>query len=146
MIDNTRAAYRVLAPSGFFSDNDTLYLADENGNPAEIYFDGEPNEELEPLNDLARQRMTVYLDKLDALGKAAAEKLGRPFVGRPRNLDGAVEFATALARNEVSIMGTKNKQSNTELVNPGPIPQTGATLNPAKRKVGRPPKNANVAA
>lgn len=144
MIDNTRAAYRVLSPSGFFSDNDTLYLVDSQGEPAEIYWDGEPNEELEPLNEVARQRMTIYLDKLDALGKAAAEKLGRPFVGRPRNLDGAVEFATAMVRSEVSIMGTRNKQSNTELVSPAAIPQTGASLNP-KRKVGRPPKNASAA-
>lgn len=145
MIDNTRAAYRVLAPNGFFSDNDTLYLVDSNGEPAEIYYDGEPNEELEPLNELARQRLTAHLDKLDALGKAASEKLGRPYVGRPRNLDGAVELATAIARNEMQIMGTKNKVSNTELVNQGETPQTGASLNP-KRGRGRPPKNANVAA
>jgi hypothetical protein len=144
MYDNTRAAYRVLDPSGFYSDNDTLYLADEFGNPAEIYFDGIPNEQLEPLNELARQRLTAYLDLQDALGRAAAEKLNRPFVGRPRNLDGAVELATAIARNDMSIQGTKNKASNTELVETR-TPQTGATLNPNKRKVGRPPKNASAA-
>ena len=145
MIDNTRAAYRVLSPSGFYSDNDVLYQVDQNGEPAEIYFDGEPNEELEPLNDLARDRMTKFLDKLDNLGREAAAKLGRPFVGRPRNLDGALEMATALARSEISIMGQKNKASNTELVNPGPVNEQGSvSLNP-KRGRGRPPKNANAA-
>lgn len=140
MIDNTRAAYRVLATSGFFSDDDTLYTVDGNGDPAEIYFDGEPNEELEPLNDLARQRLTAYLDKLDRTGREAAEKAGRPYVGRARNLDGALELATAIQRNQMSIMGSKNKVSSTELVTPQATPQTGVSLSP-KRKVGRPSKN-----
>lgn len=145
MIDNTRAAYRVLDPAGFYSDNDTLYLVDDQGNPAEIYFDGEPNEQLEPLNDLARQRLTAYLDKLDLAGKAAAEKAGRPYVGRPRSLDGALELANAIQRSEMSIMGRKNNSTSTELVSPAQTPQTGVSLNP-KRGRGRPPKNASIAA
>ena len=144
-MDNTRAAYRVLSSSGFFSDDDVLYLVDANGEPAEIYFDGIPNEELEPLNDLAKERMTAYLNHLDDLGREAATKLGRPFVGRPRNLDGALEMATALARSEISIMGQKNKQSNTELVNPGPVNEQGSVSLSPKRGRGRPPKNANAA-
>lgn len=144
-MDNTRAAYRVLDPSGFYSDDDTLYTVDSQGEPAEIYFDGEPNEQLEPLNELARQRMSTYLDKLDTLGRAAAEKLGRPYVSRPKTLDGALEFATELARQQISIMGTKNKQSTTELVRQADTPQTGISLSP-KRGRGRPMKTANMVA
>lgn len=145
-IDNTRAAYRVINPYGFYSDNDTLYTVDEFGDPAEIYYDGEPNEGLEPLNILAHQRMTAFLEKLDAEARLVAEKTGRPFVGRPRNLDGGLAMATAVARNEMSIMGTKNKPATTDLVNPPLIPETGSLSHNPKRGRGRPPKNIRVAA
>lgn len=135
-IDNTRAAYRVLDPNGFYGPDDTLYLLDQNGDPAEIYFDGEPNEQLEPLNDLARERLNTHIEKLDALAKVAAEKLGRPFVGRPRNLDGALELASAVARDNMQIMGTRKEATSIERLAPSPTPETGG-INP-KRGRGRP--------
>ena len=64
MIDNTRPAYRVLDPNGFYSDNDTLY---QEGD--EIYFEGEPNDQLEPLNQIAKDKLNNYLDKLDEQAK-----------------------------------------------------------------------------
>ena len=132
MIDNTRAAYRVLDPAGFFSDDDSLYLENE-----EIYFDGEPNEQLEPLNQVAKDRLITYLNKLDTQAREAAAKLNRPYVGRPRSLDGALELATALQRNNVSIMGAKDKQASTEKIHQE-IAETGS-IN--KRGRGRPRKD-----
>ena len=135
MLDNTRPAYRVLEPAGFFSDNDTLY---QEGD--EIYFDGEPNEQLEPLNEVARTKLVAYIEKLDAQAKVAAEKLNRPFIARPRNFDGAVELATALARNSMSIMGTKDKNTSTERVDASDTVAETGSINPNKRGRGRPRK------
>lgn len=135
-MSNERALYRVLDPSGFFGDDDTLYSLDKDGNPAEIYFDGIPNEQLEPLNDTAHQRLNDYLNMLDDFARIKAEKQGVPFVGRPRTLDGAISIATAEARAEMSIMGNRNKVSTTGLAEPRSVPETGA-----KRGRGRPPKS-----
>ena len=55
IIKNDRPAYRVLNPAGFYADD---YLWKEN---EELYFDGVPNEELEPLNDKAKEKLTIYL-------------------------------------------------------------------------------------
>ena len=41
----------------------------------------EPNQEMEPLNDLARAAMRAYLKKLDGYGRAAAEKVGKGYSG-----------------------------------------------------------------
>lgn len=137
LIDPTRACYRVLAVNGFFGPDDTLYTVDVNGDPAVIYYDGEPNEELEPLNQLAVERLTKHLEKLDRLAREASEKLGRPFVGRPRNLDGAISLATELQRQNISMMGMKNKDtSGIERVEAESVPETGG-----KKRRGRPPSN-----
>lgn len=130
-VSNERAAYRVLDPNGFFGPDDTLYTVDEYGDPAVVYFDGVPNEQLEPLNDLARKRLNNLVEELDAKAKLAAEKLGRPFVARPRNIDGAIELATALAKDSMAIMGVKREVTQIERVEKV-IPETG------KRGRGRP--------
>lgn len=129
-IDNTRAAYRVLDPNGFYVD-DALYSLDENGEPMCIYFDGVPNEQLEPLNELAHDRLNSYLEHLDSLAKTAAEKMGRPFVGRPRNLDGALELATMIQKEGQAIMGVRRETSTVERIESHATPETG-------RKRGRP--------
>lgn len=134
-VDNNRAIYRVLDPSGFYGPDDNLYQFDENGDPAVIYFDGEPNEQLEPVNELAKERLNTYLEKLDNLARVAAEKLGRPFIGRPRNIDGALELATALQRENMQIMGIKRETNTIEKVEADPTPQTGIN----KKGRGRPP-------
>lgn len=126
-----RAAYRILSTAGFFSDNDTLY---EEG--AEIYFDGEPSVEMEPLNQLARQRYTEMLEKLDDLGRKTAEKLGRPWTGYRRDLSGALEIATAVQKAEMAVMNAK-KEATTEKIEHDEAPMLGT-----KRKPGRPKKAA----
>lgn len=142
MIDNTRAAYRILDVNGFYSDDDTLYIVDADGNYPEIYFDGIPNEQMEPLNDLARQRLNSQLESLDKLAEADAKKLGKPFVGRPRTLDGAIAMASENERSKMSIMGNKDKSTSTERLVPSQVSETGQ-LNP-KRGRGR-PKNVIAA-
>ncbi len=130
-IDNTRPAYRILSPNGFYGPDDHLYVDGD-----EIYYDGEPNEEMEPLNDAANKRMASFIDKLDSAARDAAEKAGKAFVERPRNLDGGLALATAVARSDMSIMGVKKDANVVERVNANPTEETG-TANP-KRGRGRP--------
>ena len=134
MIDNTKAAYRVLNPYGFFSDDDTLYA-----EGAEIYFDGEPNDQLEPLNQLAKDRLVAHLEALEKFGKEAAAKAGRAYAGRPRTLDGALAIATAIQKAEMGVMGTKDKTASTQSITADPIDDSG--LNSVKRGRGRPRKD-----
>lgn len=134
IIDNSRAAYRVLDPNGFFSDDDTLYK-----EGSEIYFDGPPNEQLEPLNILAKDRLVETLETLDRLGREAAAKASRTYVGRPRTLDGALALASAIQKADMSVMGTKAKPTSTEtVVNPD---QEDTGLSTVKRGRGRPRKD-----
>lgn len=141
-IDNTRAAYRILDPNGFYSDDDTLYIVDSEGNYPEIYFDGTPNEQMEPLNQLARDRLSKYLEELDRNAAEAAKKLGKAFTGRARSLDGAIAIASELERSKMSIMGAKDKTTTTERIEPSQTPDTG------KRGRGRPRliRNSEIAA
>lgn len=130
--------WRVLATAGFFGPDHTLY---EEGS--EVEYEGEPNEELEPLNQAAHDKLITYLETLDALGKAAAEKAGRPWVGRPRHLDGQLALATAVQKAEMGILGARvpaEKADKIKKLN-GPAedntaPDTGLT--DVKRKRGRP--------
>lgn len=135
--------WRVLATAGFFGPDHTLY--DEG---SEIEFEGEPNEELEPLNQAAHDKLVIYLEKLDALGRSAAEKAGRPWVGRPRHLDGALSIATAIQKAEMGILGAKVPAETAEKIKKlnGPIedhsaPDTGLT--DVKRRRGRPAGSLN---
>jgi hypothetical protein len=128
-ISNDRPAYRILSVYGFYGPDDNLYQEGE-----EIYYDGEPNEEMEALNDIARAKMTAYLEKLDSLARQAAEKTGRPFVGRPRTLDGAIALASQDERNRMEIMGTKRDPNIVDRVEAEAIPEVGST----KRGRGRP--------
>lgn len=138
-MDNTRAAYRILDPNGFFSDDDTLYIVSPDGDYPEIYFDGIPNEQMEPLNDLARERLAAYLENLDKTARENAEKAGKTFQGRPRTLDGAIALASEQARDKVSIMGAKDKTTTTERIEPTATPET------TRRGRGRPKLIRNAA-
>lgn len=100
IIREDRAAYRVLATAGFNGPDDHLYP-----EGAVIYYDDEPNLEFEPLNRKAHETMTAYIDKLDALGRVAAEKAGRSYTGLPRTLDDAVRIASQDARRVQLVAG-----------------------------------------
>jgi hypothetical protein len=130
---NETPKWRVLATAGFFGPDDTLY---EEG--AEIWYDGEPNEELEPLNQAAHDKLISYLERLDTLGREAAAKAGRPWAGRPRNLDGQLALATAVQKADMGILGAKEKP-HTETVERAQVTETEDTaLSEVKRKRGRP--------
>lgn len=111
-IREDRAAYRVLAVSGFYGPDDHLYA-----EGSVIYYDDEPNLEFEPMNSRAREHMDIYINKLDNAGRAAAEKAGRPYLGLPKSLDDAIQNATADARRVevvkddggIPLMGAKKR-------------------------------------
>ena len=136
MAINERAEYRVLDPAGFYGDDDHLWP-----EGAEIFFDGTPNEQMEPLNEVAHRRLTAYLSKLDDDAREQAQKAGKIFVGRPRTLDGAIALATQRAKEEMGIMGNKNKVVTTEAVERAPTPEMGSTE--PKKSRGRPPGSKN---
>lgn len=138
-LNNERPAYRILAVHGFFGPDDHLYELDE-----EIFYDDEPNEEMEPLNEAARQKLGAYLNKLDSLSKAAAEKLGRPHISRPRTLDGAIAFATQLERDRMTVMSARKEVTSVERVESDPVPEVGSSQ--PKRGRGRPVGTTKVKA
>lgn len=129
-IAQDRPAYRILSPNGFYAD-DHLYSEGEK-----IYFDGIPNEEMEPLNTIALDRLTAYVERLDSLAKDAAEKFGRPYSGRPRTLDGQLALASEFERNSMQIMGNKEAVRTVDRIETEDTPEMGDL----KRGRGRPRK------
>lgn len=73
--DSNTPRYRLLSPC--YLEDDTLHVEGE-----EIWYTGIPNEEMEPLNELARQRSREYIDSLDDAARAVAAAKNRPFTGR----------------------------------------------------------------
>lgn len=129
-----RPAYRVLDNAGFFGDDDTLY-----SEGAEIIWEGEPSLEMEPLNETARIRYLIMVEKLDSEGRKAAEKLGRPYTGFARNLEGGLQVASAIQRQDMSLMGSKEKSSSIETVEHKEIGTFGSQ---PRRGRGRPRKDS----
>lgn len=66
-VKQDRPAYGVIN-NGFFDHKDKFRYPGSM-----LYFDGEPNQNLYPLNKLAYDKMQAYLDKLDALGEEVAK-------------------------------------------------------------------------
>lgn len=130
-ISNETPQYRILAVHGFFGPDDHLYELD-----SEIWFEGEPNEEMEPLNEAARVRIHQFLEKLDAQAKVAAEKLNKPFIERPRNLDGALVLATAIERDRMAIMSAPKESNTVGSLETVSTPEVGGSQ--PKRGRGRP--------
>ena len=73
-----RPAYMV-GGKGFFNSNDKFLY------PGQMtYLDGEPNQDLIPLNKVAYDEMQKFLDKLDALASEKAKREKRSFIPQPR--------------------------------------------------------------
>lgn len=89
LIPDDVAVYRI--GRGKFYIDDELHEAGSI-----IRLDGEPNLEMEPLNKMAKECMLKYLKKLDACGKAVAEKNGVLYTG----LAAAFQNATDFMKNE----------------------------------------------
>ena len=75
-----KAAYAVLNP-GFFDENDKFWFPNQM-----LYFDGEPNQSLHPINKLAYDRMQIFLDKVDEFGEVVAKKNKKDYVRQPRQV------------------------------------------------------------
>lgn len=85
--DDSIPRYRILNYPGFFGPDDTLYTTD-----TEIAYTGVPNEQMEPLNDAAKEKMTAYLHGLDQAHRAKMQAWGRdPNSPRPRELGDMIE-------------------------------------------------------
>lgn len=147
LIPTDRAAYRILAVEGFFGPDDHLYREGDC-----IVFDGTPNEEMEPLNDIAKERLRLYSDMLDEEAKKAAEKAGRRFAARPRSRDGLIATASADARAVQLISGgpgiplMKGQKHGPAIERLGEpeIPETGIVSGEPPRKRGRPRKSGSL--
>ncbi len=141
-----KPTYRLLSP--FFGPNDHLY---EEGDV--IVFGGCPNEDMEPLNEPARAKLRAYVEALDAGAKALAEKSGRSFFARPRNIDQAMAQASADARAVqlnpggpgVPLQGARKDPGLIEKLGDEEVPETGKTTAGAPRR-GRPPARHDLTA
>lgn len=72
-VKNDRAAYGVIN-DGFFDHKDKFRFPGTM-----IYFDGEPNFNLFPLNKMANDKMNEFLEKLNRYGEDAAKKNKKHF-------------------------------------------------------------------
>lgn len=83
-------------------------------NPGQaLYFDGEPNLDLIPLNKVAYEKMTEFLDKLDALGERKAKKDGKlynPIVRQAWTEEGVEEVS-----QPDQVMGAKIEGHNDQI-------------------------------
>lgn len=75
------ACYRILKPC--FLD-DVMFFEGQIVTWAE-----EPNEEMEPLNDLAKDATNAFFDKIEALGRAASAAKGTAYVSMRRPIEEA---------------------------------------------------------
>lgn len=73
-VKEDRAAYMV-SGRGFYDQYCKLWQPGQA-----LYFDGEPNLDLIPLNKIAYDTMQAFLDKLDALGMKRAKKDGKDYI------------------------------------------------------------------
>lgn len=93
----------------------------------------EPNLEMLPLNHLAREAMAKYVAKLDACGKAAADKVGKHYNSLADAMDNARAIEIQENRKVGVITGKKqvplmkaNKKNRVEKVESGFVsPLTG---------------------
>lgn len=130
-IPQDKPVFRVLDEHGFFGPDDTLHV-----EGSLIVLHDCPNENMEPMNELARASMEAYLDELEESAKKVAEINGRFFAGRPRSKQDMMANASEDARKNVSIMGVKNDVSNRiESVGPKETPETGADNSKRRAKI-----------
>jgi hypothetical protein len=106
-VKQDKAAYGVIN-NGFFDENDKFW------HPGQmLYFNGEPNQNLYPLNKLAYDRMQAFLDKLDMLGEEVAKKNKKTYVRQPRQ-EWTDDSEVELPQVE-HVMGIPRKEKNEEI-------------------------------
>jgi hypothetical protein len=130
-IDETMPLYLQMNPHGFYAD-DTLFP-----EGTKLYFMGEPNEYLKPLNGIARMKVKEYFAKLDAEWAKYCEKQGKQLTRRP------VDFADVVAELSTDARAQVANQARTVMVAEKPQKGMQGHLNAdgsLRRKPGRPPK------
>ena len=116
LIPEDRPVYRILAEKGFFGPDDTLHTEGEI-----IVLWDKPNEDMEPMNDLARTAYEAMIDELEESASKVAQTNGRFYAGRPRTKEEMIANASEDARRVQSIS------------NPDGVRIMGAKLNSKKR-------------
>lgn len=115
-IPQDRPVYRILSEKGFFGPDDSLH---PEGDIIVLY--DKPNEDMEPMNDLARFAFESMIDELEESARVVAEKNGRYYAGRPRSKEEMIANASEDARRVQS------------LINPNGVRIMGAKLDSTKR-------------
>jgi len=133
LIPSDRPVYRVLNPAGFFGPDDHLHP-----EGSVIIFDDEPNEHMEPLNELAREALQAHLEKLHAGARDAALKNGRLPPAQLRSVEDRLADARADARRAelkpndggVPLQGAKNARRKSRMLrlDGAAVPETGRTV------------------
>jgi hypothetical protein len=106
--------YRILAGKGVFLDDFMFFEGDI------VTWPDEPNKEMEPLNDLAREATTAFFDERERLAQIASAAKGTRYIPLRRPIEEEREMNSADARRVELIKGD------------GGVPVMGA------RKKGRP--------
>lgn len=136
-----RPAYRITPGSSFFGPDCHLY---KEGDA--FYFDGTPHEGMEPLNDIAREKLRAYIEQLEAGEREVAQKNGRNYFGRSRSVEERLAQASTDAKQVqliqggpgIPVMGGERDTSS--------IAPVGAEeVQTAKRGPGRPRKSEQIA-
>jgi hypothetical protein len=130
-IPQNKPVFRVLDEHGFFGPDDTLH---PEGSLIVLY--DAPNENMEPMNDLAREAYEAMLDKLDQSAREVAKANGRHFADRPRSKEDMIAAATEDARRKVPILGANRDMSDRiESVIPKPVSEVGADQPKQRAKI-----------
>jgi len=88
---NQAPRFRLLAPC--YLEDDVLHMEGE-----EIIYLGTPNEEMEPLNDAARDASTEFINRIDDAAAVVAAARQMPFLGRQALMEQAMEHAMSQAK------------------------------------------------
>lgn len=101
-------AYRI-AGKGFFDDKDKLW------HPGQaLYWEGEPNEDMIPLNKLAYDKLQVLFDKLDEAEEKICRQTKKQFVKHPRAPWSEDDVSSEIPLPS-SVLGVKKTGGNTAI-------------------------------
>lgn len=104
-VKQDKPAYGVIG-TGFFDNNDKFW------NPGEaLYFNGEPNDNLIPLNKVAYDRIQLFKDKLDKMAEDKCKKDKVAFVPQARQEWSETDVEDDFPTPEY-VMGMQKKESN----------------------------------
>ena len=103
--------YRILEGKGVFLDDIMFFPGDV------VTWSEEPNKDMEPLNDLARQAITKFFDERESLAKAASASKGMRYIPLRRPIEEERELNSSEVRRAelvkgdggIPVMGAKKK-------------------------------------